>query len=111
MITVQPERREQADDPECSGKGYKPPRSWPPFRIGLTVVLVACLAKFAIWSAHWPWMNDSQVFHYAVFLMQHGWAPYRQITDINLPGCYLSEFVGMTLFGTSDFGFRLYDYF
>jgi hypothetical protein len=42
--------------------------------------------------------------------MRAGMAPYRQIIDINMPGAYFSEFAGMSLFGESDLGWRLYDF-
>jgi hypothetical protein len=55
-------------------------------------------------------MGDAQVFHYSDFLMRAGMSPYRQIIDINMPGAYLSEFAGISLFGGSDLGWRLYDF-
>ncbi len=63
----------------------------------------------AVKTLHWPWTNDAQVFHYAIFLMGRGLAPYRQILDINLPGSYLSEWVGMHLAPDTDLSYRLYD--
>ncbi len=63
----------------------------------------------AVETIHWPWTNDAQIFHYAVFLMSRGLAPYRQIVDLNLPGSYLSEWVGMHLAPSTDLSYRLYD--
>lgn len=37
-------------------------------------------------------------------------SPYREIIDINMPGGYFSEFLGLFIFGPSDLGWRLYDY-
>lgn len=64
---------------------------------------------FVYLSIRWPWSHDAQVFHYIIFLLRHGFAPYRQITDINLPGSYLQEWLGLVMFGGSDVGWRLYD--
>lgn len=47
--------------------------------------------------------------HYVVFLLQAGKSPYAQITDINLPGTYLLEFLAMKLFGGGAVGLRIYD--
>lgn len=49
--------------------------------------------------------------HYVIFLMRHGYVPYRDITEINLPGSYLMEWVGMKFFGSGDVGWRCYDVF
>jgi hypothetical protein len=73
-------------------------------------MLTGFFVMFVIRSIHWPWMGDAQVFHYAVFLMRAGMSPYRQIIDINMPGAYFSEFVGISLFGASDLAWRLYDF-
>src|SRR6266852_3123477 len=79
-------------------------------RIILSVVLVACFFIFVAESFHWSWMNDSAVMHYITFLISKGMSPYREIPDINMPGSYFSEFLGIGLFGPSDLGWRLYDY-
>jgi hypothetical protein len=73
-------------------------------------ILASYFVVFAIRSFRWPWMGDAQVFHYEIFLMRAGMAPYRQIPDINMPGAYFSEFFGMSLFGGSDHAWRLYDF-
>jgi hypothetical protein len=77
----------------------------------LAVELAGFFFAFAFVARHWLWMNDAQVPHYIIFLMRHGLSPYRQIIDINLPGSYLSEWIGMSFPGGSDLGWRLYDYF
>src|SRR5258708_31042412 len=74
-------------------------------------ILAACFGVFAIRSFSWPWLGDAQVFHYEIFLMRSGMSPYREILDINMPGSYFSEFFGMSLFGTSDHAWLLYDFF
>ncbi len=79
-------------------------------RIILSFVLVACFLIFVAESFHWPWMNDSAVLHYVTFLIRRGMSLYREIPDINMPGTYFSELLGIGLFGPSDLGWRLYDY-
>ncbi len=72
--------------------------------------LFACLAWYIHASWHWPIVRDTSIMHYVVFLMRHGFKPYAQITDNNLPGAYLAERLGMTIFGTSDLAWRLADW-
>jgi MFS family permease len=48
--------------------------------------------------------------HYIQFLMSRGFAPYRQIGDMNLPGAYLFEGWAMHLFGGGDLAWRIYDF-
>lgn len=81
----------------------------------LRALLLSSLAAFAafyiVTSLHWPLAVDSPVMHYVVFLMRHGLRPYLDITDNNLPGAYLTEAWAMSLFGTSDLSWRLYEFF
>ncbi len=84
-------------------------------RLLLTVFLLLLATAMVVETVRWPWSNDAQVFHYAIFLMSRGLAPYRQIIDLNLPGSYLSEWIGMHLVPFSpivqvtDLSYRLYD--
>lgn len=80
------------------------------FRLVCTAILVASAACYAIFTIHWPWMWDDQVFHYAVFLMHHGKVAYRDIYDINMPGCYLMERWAIGIFGGGDLGWRFYEF-
>jgi hypothetical protein len=77
-----------------------------------SIVLAFCagIATYAVWSWHWPLMHDTTVIHYVSFLIDKGWAPYRQIGDMNMPGAYLFEGWALHLFGSSDVGWRLYDF-
>ncbi|AXC11039.1 hypothetical protein ACPOL_1695 [Acidisarcina polymorpha] len=69
-------------------------------------------ALFFIWkSIHWPIIGDASLMHYAVFLMNHGAAPYRDIYELNMPGSYLVEWVVMHTFGGGALGWRLFDLF
>jgi hypothetical protein len=78
--------------------------------IAIALILTACFLFFVLKSLDWRWMSDSQIFHYAILLMERGMSPYRQIIDINWPGSYFSEYFGIFLFGSSDLAWRLYDY-
>ncbi len=77
-----------------------------------TAVLGCCLGilLYMRWSFHWPLIHDMQVLHYVSFLIDRGWAPYRQIGDMNMPGAYLVEGWALHLFGDKDTGWRLYDF-
>lgn len=68
-----------------------------------------CAAIAAIYSMRWPLVGDASLMHYAVFLLRSGWAPYRQIMDINLPGSYLSDGLAMWAFGWGPVAWRVYD--
>ncbi len=54
-------------------------------------------------------VGDAALIHYTVFLIQHGWTPYRDFTDINMPGAYAFTALGMHLPGQPDAGWRLLD--
>ncbi len=78
------------------------------------VAVATLVGAFVYMVAHtlrWPLMQDAQVLHYVNFLTDHGFAPYRQIGDMNMPGAYWMERFGMVAFGAGDLGFRLYDIF
>lgn len=76
--------------------------------------IVACFAVatviYIVLSLPWPLIWDMQVIHYVSFLMDRGWAPYRQIGDMNMPGAYLVEHFALHTFGASDLGWRFWDY-
>jgi hypothetical protein len=74
-------------------------------------MLVGAFVYMVVHTMRWPLMQDAQVIHYVNFLTDHGFAPYREIGDMNMPGAYWMERFGMTVFGAGDLGFRLYDIF
>jgi hypothetical protein len=43
--------------------------------------------------------------------MHHGFKPYSEITDMNMPGAYLTEAWAMHVFGAGDLGWRIYEFF
>jgi len=71
-------------------------------RTGCVLVLIASAVGYIVFTVRWPWMWDDQVFHYDVFLMKHGKIPYRDIYDINMPGCYLLERWAIAVFTVSS---------
>jgi len=73
--------------------------------------LAGAFVYMIVHTLRWPLMQDAQVMHYVNFLTDHGFAPYRQIGDMNMPGAYWMERFGMVVFGASDLAFRLYDIF
>ena len=65
-----------------------------------------CIAE----TLHWQIVWDQSVIRYVRFLMSRGMRPYSDITDMNMPGCYLAEAAGMAVFGWGDLGWRIYEY-
>lgn len=77
----------------------------------LLAISVCALAGFVIITARWHIMWDTQVMHYVDLLVAHGFAPYRTIGDMNMPGAYWVEHFGIAVFGASDFSWRMYEFF
>lgn len=75
----------------------------------LGTVLVACAVSFVIITRYWPMVGDAALLHYDVFLIQHGWAPYRDFVDINMPGAYWATALAMHLPGQPDAAWRVFD--
>jgi hypothetical protein len=86
-----------------------PPRWLLCFYAALSLVLLACAAAFLISSWHWPLVGDAPLMHYIVFLMQHGFAPYRTILDLNQPGTYAVEAAVMAVLGKGALAWRIFD--
>lgn len=76
----------------------------------LAAVLVAAVGSFAVSSLRWPLVGDAPLFHYIVSLTQHGWAPYRQIIDLNLPGTYVVQALVMRWLGEGALAWRVHDF-
>ncbi len=79
------------------------------FTRGLVFLCLTALLLTFVIGASWPLAGDSVLMHYVVLLTQHGFAPYRDIAEMNLPFTYMSEQTAMTIFGGGDAGWRLYD--
>ncbi|SEC27675.1 hypothetical protein SAMN05443244_3071 [Terriglobus roseus] len=80
------------------------------FRPLIAAVLALGFVLVIAFTYRWPLISDAQVFHYTDFLVSHGYQPYKDITDMNLPGTYLVEGTAMHLFGGSDLAWRTYDF-
>jgi hypothetical protein len=72
--------------------------------------MAACIAALFLATLHWPTIGDSSLMHYAVFLMDRGAAPYRDIYEMNLPGSYFVEWLAMHSFGPGPLAWRLFDF-
>jgi hypothetical protein len=77
-----------------------------PFSIGIgfVVLFFACVK-----SLTWRYCLDSPLMIYAGWLCENGWVPYRDFFDMNMPGTYFVMWAMVKLFGSSDFGFRVFD--
>ncbi len=71
--------------------------------------LLYAVARFLALSLHWPLVGDATLLHYCVFLMRHGFAPYRELADPNLPGTYFVEWCVTQLFGYGALPWRVFD--
>lgn len=79
-------------------------------RLPLAGILVLAAMAIVVLTYRWPLVWDAQVLHYIRFLIDRGYAPYRDIADINMPGAYVLEGWAMHLFGESDLAWRVYDF-
>jgi hypothetical protein len=77
----------------------------------LTVATFAVVfGYFIAVSFRWAIVADEAAMHYVVFLIRHGRLPYSEITDMNMPGTYLTEQWAMAVFGWGDVSWRIYEY-
>ena len=76
-----------------------------------SLILVALFAYYIADTLRWPMIWDTPVMHYVHFMMTRGMRPYSDITDMNLPGCYVLEGWAMSFFGWSDLSWRIYEFF
>jgi hypothetical protein len=80
------------------------------FRLALAASLIISALFFFLWSWRWPLVGDASLMHYMSFLIERGWAPYRQIGDQQFPGSYLVEIAAMKVFGMGALAWRLFDF-
>jgi hypothetical protein len=80
------------------------------FRVILAASLSVCALLYFLWSWRWPLVGDASLIHYMGWLIERGWAPYREIGDMNMPGSYLIELAAMHLFGMGDLAWRIFDF-
>jgi hypothetical protein len=74
------------------------------------LVLLICVAVGVVRTWHWPLVGDAPLMHYAVFLLEHGMAPYRGVADINMPGAWFVESAVMHLMGGGSLAWRIFDF-
>ena len=86
---------------------WRPDRGVPV--VWATAAVLGCAVYAAALSLRWPLVGDASLMHYVVFLIGRGLVPYRDIVDINLPGTYLFEGLGMRLLGSGALAWRIYD--
>ena len=80
------------------------------FRLALAASLTVSALLFFLWSWRWPLVGDASLIHYIGFLIERGWAPYRDLSDMNMPGSYLIELAAMHFFGMGALAWRLFDF-
>lgn len=80
------------------------------FYTATAISLAISALLFFVFSWHWPLVGDASAMHYLAFLIQRGWAPYRELGDQQFPGAYLVELAGMRVFGMSSLSWRIYDF-
>ena len=71
--------------------------------------LLYALAQLVRDSLRWPLVGDATLLHYCVLMLRQGYAPYRQLIDINLPGTYFVEWAVIRMFGYGALPWRLFD--
>ncbi len=79
-------------------------------RMILALALLGCVGFLVAATLRWPLVGDATLMHYGAFLLSHGFAPYRQIIDINFPGCFLLDWTVIHTFGPGALGWRLFDF-
>lgn len=70
---------------------------------------MASLAVFVAGSWRWPLVGDASLFHYVAFLIDHGFVPYRQIVEINMPGTYFVHWLAIHTLGGGALSWRVFD--
>jgi len=74
------------------------------FIIFLTVMFVVELIQSFKTQMH----GDSEYLHYMAYLInEHGFIPYKDLFEINMPGTYLFHIIIGKLFGYSEFALRM----
>lgn len=79
-------------------------------RWGVGLALVLTLLAALVGTRRWPLVGDAPALHYAVFLIDHGMAPYKQVVDIEMPGTYALEWAAIHWLGAGDAGWRAADF-
>jgi len=75
----------------------------------LFIWLASCIGVFVVRSIHWPQVNDPAQISYLCFLMDHGFAPYRSLIEMNMPGIYLTNWSVAHVLGAKSLAWRIFD--
>lgn len=77
----------------------------------LALTMLAGLLLLEVFnSLDWRMAHDSAIYHYSAFLMdKHGFIPYRDIFDANMPGTFAFHYFVGKLFGYGDIAWRFVD--
>lgn len=83
---------------------------WEKFLAPIVLSMIAITAIIAlVKSLNWPFVHDAPLMHYIVFLMGHGFSPYRDIFDMNMPGTYMTHWLVFHGLGGSALAWRFFD--
>jgi hypothetical protein len=96
--------------PSAYNPAFESSRASSHLRILLALYLLACVAVFAVRTAHWTQVNDAAQLHYLCFLMDRGMAPYHDLLEINMPGTYLVNWSVMHTLGEGSVAWRVFDF-
>jgi dolichyl-phosphate-mannose-protein mannosyltransferase len=76
-------------------------------------LILAASAGLAAWlgwrSLGWPLIHDAPLMHYIAWIIAHRGTPYRDAFDMNVPGTYLIHWAVISIGGTGDRAWRLFD--
>ena len=72
--------------------------------IALAGFLVVSLLAALVVASRWTLVHDAAVMDYVAFLIRHGFAPYREIVDLNMPGGELFPLAQTAIFGSGAAG-------
>ncbi len=80
---------------------------WSEYAPVAVAILLLMPALFVI--AHWPFVHDAPIIRYIDFLMANGFAPYRDIIDMQMPGTYLADILVVHTLGSGAFAWFVWD--
>ncbi len=78
-------------------------------KVALALWLIALVIACLVLTRHWPLVNDGALQHYISFLMDSGLAPFRQISDMNLPGSLMIDWTVVHALGGGPIAWRVFD--
>ena len=77
--------------------------------LAISLWLLGLVVAALVLTRNWPLVNDGALQHYISFLTDHGFAPYRQIADMNLPGSLMIDWSVVHTFGPGSHAWRAFD--